>query len=139
EAFHRNLAAGRDSVRRPSRRRLELSGLDAGADCQVTALVDRIDCFDHEFFHVPPAEAERMDPHHRLTLELVCHAIESSGRSLAAMRGTPTPLLLSAPRSDYQLLWESRDMLTLLGTSASGMVGRIAHLLDLRGPALVVE
>lgn len=139
EAFHRNLASGRDSVRRPSRRRLTLSGLDATADCQVMALIDRIDHFDHEFFHVSPAEAERMDPHHRLCLELVCQAIENSGRSLASMRGTRTPLLLSAPRSDYQRLWQVRDVVTLLGTSASGMVGRIAHLLDLRGPALVVE
>ncbi|HXM56499.1 MAG TPA: condensation domain-containing protein, partial [Candidatus Dormibacteraeota bacterium] len=139
DAFHRNLASGRDSVRRPSRRRLELSGLDPTADCQVTALVDRIDRFDHEFFDVPLAEAERMDPHHRLSLELVCQAIEDSGRALGAMRGTRTPLLLSAPRPDYARLWEARDVLTLLGTSPAGMAGRIAHLLDLRGPALVVE
>ncbi|MEA2224222.1 MAG: hypothetical protein QOH83_2598, partial [Solirubrobacteraceae bacterium] len=84
-------------------------------------------------------EAEYMDPHQRVTLELVCAAVENSGYSLAALRGTPTGVFLSAPRPEYYELFRDVDPLELLGNAPSALVGRISYVLDLHGPSLVVD
>lgn len=137
--FHRNLAEGRDSVRPLPEDRLRYATLDPSVDYPEVGCLDRIDLFDHGFFTISLREAELMDPHQRLSLQLVCAAIENAGYALGSLRGTRTAVMLSAPRSEYSRLIRIPDPLELLGTEPAALAGRIAYALDLQGPALVID
>jgi amino acid adenylation domain-containing protein len=139
DAFHRNLLAGRDSVRRLSAERMSTSSIDPAADYSPTGWLERIDLFDHRFFGISLREAELMDPHQRIALQLAHAAIEDAGYDTGALRGTPTAVLLSAPRPEYGELIEEPDPLMLLGNAPSALAGRISYLLDLRGTSMVVD
>nr|MDQ3956922.1 polyketide synthase [Actinomycetota bacterium] len=139
EELHRNLAAGRDSVRPLSRERIERTSVDPAPDYPTVGFLEDVDLFDYRFFNISLREAEYMDPHQRLTLELVCAAIEDSGYSLSSLGGTPTGVFLSAPRPEYYELFRDVDPLELLGNAPSALAGRISYALDLRGPSLVVD
>jgi len=134
--LHRLLAEGRDSVRPVPPERLAMAGLSRSAEYPIMASLDRIDEFDREFFGITPAEAEVMDPHQRLTLQLACAAVENAGYRLSALRGGRTGVFLSAPRPDFTRLVGESDVLTLLGTSPAALAGRVSYLLGLEGTAL---
>jgi amino acid adenylation domain-containing protein/non-ribosomal peptide synthase protein (TIGR01720 family) len=137
--LYRNLAGGRDSVRALPRERIETTSIDPALDYPTVGCLDRIDLFDHRFFNISLREAEYMDPHQRVTLELVCAAIENAGYSTASLRGTGTGVFLSAPRPEYYELFRDVDPLELLGNAPSALAGRISYVLDLHGPSLVVD
>ncbi|MDQ3951770.1 MAG: phosphopantetheine-binding protein, partial [Actinomycetota bacterium] len=139
DELYRNLAGGRDSVRPLPRERIETTSIDPTLDYPTVGCLDRIDLFDHRFFNISLREAEYMDPHQRVTLELVCAAVENAGYSLASLRGTRTGVFLSAPRPEYYELFRDVDPLELLGNAPSALAGRISYVLDLHGPSLVVD
>ncbi len=101
--------------------------------------------FDAGFFGIGPREALMMDPQQRLFLEVSWEAIERAGIDPTSLRGTDTGVfaglagqdysagLLGAPRSEDQITYLS------MGSSASVMSGRLAYLLDLRGPAFTLD
>ncbi|HEX2058862.1 MAG TPA: amino acid adenylation domain-containing protein, partial [Actinomycetota bacterium] len=135
----RNLSGGRDSVRRLPEERIETTSIDPTLEYPTVGCLDRIDLFDHRFFNISLREAEYMDPHQRVTLELVWAAVENAGYSLASLRGTRTGVFLSAPRPEYYELFKDVDPLELLGNAPSALAGRISYVLDLHGPSLVVD
>jgi amino acid adenylation domain-containing protein/non-ribosomal peptide synthase protein (TIGR01720 family) len=139
DELHRNLAGGRDSVRSLPRERIESTSIDPRPRYPTVGCLDRIDLFDHKFFNISLREAEYMDPHQRVTLELVCAAIENAGYAPASLRGTRTGVFLSAPRPEYYELFRDVDPLELLGNAPSALAGRISYLLDLHGPSLVID
>ena len=49
-----------------------------------------IEKFDNTFFHVPPQEANAIDPQQRMLLEIAYEAIESAGLPLDTFTGTDT-------------------------------------------------
>ncbi|MEU7260377.1 condensation domain-containing protein [Streptomyces rimosus] len=139
ETFHDNLRAGRDSVGRPGRARLH-PGDDPGERYLAMGYLDRIDLFDHELFGIPRREAELMDPHQRLLLQLTHQAIESAGYAPAALRGSAASVLLAAVETGPDRVAETdRDVVQLLGTSTAALAARLSYLFDLQGPALVVD
>ncbi|MFN2587590.1 MAG: amino acid adenylation domain-containing protein [Actinomycetota bacterium] len=138
-ALHRNLAEGRDSVRSLPQERIEHTSIDPTLEYPTAGCLDRIDLFDHGFFNISLREAEYMDPHQRVTLELVCAAIENAGYSLASLRGTRTGVFLSAPRPEYYEPFRDVDPLELLGNAPSALAGRISYVLDLHGPSIVID
>lgn len=139
ETFHDNLRAGRDSVGRPGRDRLH-PGDDPGERYLAMGYLDRIDLFDHELFGIPRREAELMDPHQRLLLQLTHQAIESAGYAPAALRGSAASVLLAAVETGPDWVAETdRDVVQLLGTSTAALAARLSYLFDLQGPALVVD
>ncbi|HEY3188508.1 MAG TPA: polyketide synthase, partial [Solirubrobacteraceae bacterium] len=139
EAFAANLAAGRDSVGPPTAERLWWSTLPPRDDYPAAGYLDRIDLFDHRFFGISRREADLMDPHQRLTLELVWSAVEDAGCAPGALRGTKTGVFLTAPRDTYSSLVREPDALTMLGSAPSALPGRVAYALDLRGPAIAFD
>ncbi|MBT2408589.1 MULTISPECIES: beta-ketoacyl synthase N-terminal-like domain-containing protein [unclassified Streptomyces] len=136
-----NLGAGRDSVRPVPADRLALSGEEPGAERQPLAPLAGIEHFDHEFFRISLREAQLMAPEQRIALQLACAAIEDAGYALGSFRGTKTAVVLAGGPSDYpDLIPEGDDeLLTLLGTGTPSLCGRIAYLLGLCGPAIVLD
>ncbi len=139
EELHALLLKGHDAVRPVPRRRLEMAGLDPDGVHPPMATLEGIDEFDRAFFGITPAEAEAMDPHQRLTLQLACAAVENAGYALSALRGRRCGVFLSAPRPEYTALVGEGSLLTMLGTAAPALAGRVSYLLGLRGPALALE
>jgi acyl transferase domain-containing protein/acyl carrier protein len=103
--------------------------------------------FDAQLFGLPPAEALRMDPQQRLLLELAWAALEDAGLAPDRLRGTRTGVFVGLmdgmQYAQLQLECAGPELLNdpffAMGAAASVAAGRIAYLLDLRGPALPVD
>ncbi|WP_405773935.1 SDR family NAD(P)-dependent oxidoreductase [Streptomyces sp. NBC_01538] len=121
-------------------------GTPGKAYTQQGAFLDAISGWDAGFFGYTPREALRLDPQHRLLLELVWEAVENAGISPDALRGSRTGVFLGLTDSQYdvrQMAIEGPGCLDDpnfgLGTSASAAAGRIAYQFDWRGPALTID
>ncbi len=139
QQFLDNLAAARDSVRPIEHDRLHYSS-QPHQPYQINGHLRRIDTFDHAFFGLSRAEAVHMEPNHRFALELAAAAVEDAGYGLKAFAGSRTGVVMSAPDNPmYSTLFDELSPVTLTGTTISALAGRIAYLLDLRGPATMVD
>ncbi|NUR88270.1 MAG: polyketide synthase, partial [Nonomuraea sp.] len=99
--------------------------------------------FDARFFGISPFEALRLDPQHRILLELVWEALADAGIPAGSLAGTNTGVYTSLLPSGYWDLVRRAgmyDMHAALGSAVSGIFpGRVSTLLDLRGPSMGVE
>lgn len=107
----------------------------------VGPYLEDADKFDAQFFGITDAEADTMDPQHRIFLEQAWRALEDAGYSEDTIRGTRTGCFVGrdgtnsnfyrhmvGPESSYHGgIWE--------GILAS----RINYHFDLRGPSSVVD
>jgi 3-oxoacyl-(acyl-carrier-protein) synthase len=111
-------------------------------DHHLGSYLDRIDRFDAARFRLAPRVAEAMDPHQRICLESAADAIED-----ATANGAPATKRIGVYASAaatqlaaYERLQRSvgvaPDPLAVLAPS---LAARISHVLDLRGPAIVVD
>lgn len=141
QGFHRNLCEGIDSVRQISESRREHLGIDSSVECQKIASIERIDEFDHAFFGLSLREAELMDPHQRLLLQLTCTAIENAGYRLTQMKGERVAVVFSASHNAYAELINDPDPdpTAITGNLSAALAGRVSYALDLRGPAMVID
>ncbi|MEA5367265.1 SDR family NAD(P)-dependent oxidoreductase [Amycolatopsis sp., V23-08] len=154
EKFWTNLVEGRDLVREvPADRWNAADYYDPDrtapgkAYTQQGAFVDDIAGWDAAFFGLSPQEARRLDPTFRLLMELVWEGIEDAGLTADELRGSRTGvfagLIDTMQYSMRQLEADGMDAADDpyfgLGSSLSAAAGRIAHLLDLRGPCLTVD
>ncbi|MGP4045431.1 amino acid adenylation domain-containing protein [Streptomyces sp. 2A115] len=139
DRLHGNLATGRDSVRAPDADRIQYAGGRPGTDYEDLGYLDRVDLFDHAFFGISLGEAELMDPHQRLTLQLVHQALENACYAPATLRGSRTAVIVSAPEPSYARLYAEDDPQQILGSIPAALAARISYLFDFAGPALVVD
>ncbi len=154
EKFWENLVQGKDLVREvPPDRWTAADYYDPDrtapgkAYTQQGAFVDDIAGWDAAFFGLSPQEARRLDPTFRLLMELVWEGIEDAGLTADELRGSRTGvfagLIDTMQYSMRQLEADGMDAADDpyfgLGSSLSAAAGRIAHLLDLRGPCLTVD
>ncbi|MCP3060224.1 type I polyketide synthase [Myxococcus sp. K38C18041901] len=111
--------------------------------CRHGAFLEDIDQFEPRFFGISPREAARMDPQHRLLLEVAWEALESAGRDPSSLRGTRTGVFVGMMGQDYtQLATQSPDLIdahTGSGNGASVASGRLSYTFDLQGPSLTVD
>ncbi|WP_164018754.1 beta-ketoacyl synthase N-terminal-like domain-containing protein [Pyxidicoccus trucidator] len=139
ERFADLLDAGTDLVGPVSAERKRDAGVPEDVDVPPVALLERIDAFDPAFFGLSQWEAEHMDPQHRLALELACRAVYDAGHGPRSLRGSRTAVVLSPGRAGYsELLGETGSALSM-GNLQAAAAGRISYLLDLRGPAFVID
>ncbi|MEO1628191.1 MAG: beta-ketoacyl synthase N-terminal-like domain-containing protein, partial [Bacteroidota bacterium] len=101
--------------------------------------LDRIDLFDAAFFNITPGEAKRMTPEQRIFLEEAVKCFFSATKSLDDIRGSKTGIFSSLANSQYGLLNTSNSNSSMAELDAAMNVTRLAHLFDLRGPAITVE
>ncbi|WP_426752691.1 type I polyketide synthase [Myxococcus sp. Y35] len=102
-----------------------------------------IDQFEPRFFGISPREAARMDPQHRLLLEVAWEAVERSGRNPASLNGTRTGVFVGLMGQDYtQIATQSPELIdahTGAGNGASVAAGRLSYTFGLQGPSLTVD
>ncbi|KWZ39932.1 HAD family hydrolase [Burkholderia savannae] len=100
-------------------------------------LFERIDEFDHAFFHLSPNEAQMMEPAERMFLEEAWHAVEDAGLVPDRLAGANWGVFAGSG-GDYDLHVQS-----VLGiapqVSASTLPGRVAYHLNLHGPVMAID
>ncbi|MDP9835688.1 acyl transferase domain-containing protein/acyl carrier protein [Neorhizobium huautlense] len=109
------------------------------------ALADK-ECFDAEFFGFAPSEAALMDPQQRVFLETAWHAMENAGYGGGSDR--MTGVFAASGFGDYVLKHvglrsyadsAAEHFAMLIGNDKDFLASRVAHHLDLKGPAVVVQ
>jgi len=156
EQFWELLAAGREGVRRlPEQRRKDV---DAYLSARGIALpiqeelylrssyLQDIAGFDPAFFDLSKQEANYMDPNQRIFLETAWNALEDAGYGGSEIRGSDTGVYAGFSSDfgdDYRhmlgMLAPDSPEVAVSGNVKSIIASRIAYLLDLRGPAVLVD
>jgi acyl transferase domain-containing protein len=142
DGYWRMVVAGRDAVRPiPPPRARDM----AATNLRPAALLEDIETFDAGFFDISPREAVQMDPQQRLFLEVAWEALEDAGQTRSALAGSPTGVFVGVHNhSGGYLELQTAELSRLNEYSAVGsghdvIAGRLAYVLDLRGPSMVVN
>ena len=106
--------------------------------------LESVDEFDHEFFGFSPREAERMDPQHRLVLELVWEALQDAGMPPSRLPREKTGVFVGIMSAEYGKMIASSgaaafDTYYLTGNLPSFAAGRVAYALGTRGPCMAID
>jgi acyl transferase domain-containing protein len=99
--------------------------------------------FDAAFFKISAAEAKQMDPQQRLFLEVAIRALNHANIRLDSLNNSNTGIFCGTSAQDYSQL-NYKDAVefnshTLIGAASSAIAGRLAHFLNLKGPAMAVD
>lgn len=94
--------------------------------------------FDAQFFNIGAAEAEAMDPQHRLLLEVVYEAMEAGGYTLSQLQGSDTAVYVGMMCTDYYAtsLLDANQIAnySATGIATSNASSRISYHFDFHGP-----
>ncbi|KAL6818844.1 6-methylsalicylic acid synthase MsaS [Trichoderma sp. SZMC 28013] len=105
--------------------------------------INDLENFDAAFFGVSPKEAEQMDPHQRLGLELSWEALEDAGLDPKSLAGSNTAVYMGIDSDDYsRLLLEDLPNIEPwmgIGSAPHGVPNRISYHFDLMGPSSAVD
>ncbi|MEB3048569.1 type I polyketide synthase [Mycolicibacter sp. MYC123] len=157
-AYWNNLRNGVESIVTLSEDELRANGVSDKALAnhnyvRRAALLEGIEEFDASFFGFTPLAARTLDPQHRLFLQTAWHALEDAGYQPGKIDGsvgvygtsTTSGYLLHNLMSHYDpnvILGQgvSFEMVNLsLQNDKDYLATRVAHQLDLHGPALSVQ
>lgn len=156
-AFWRNLCEGVETIRRfdPAELRDDVDAAVRSSEGYVRAraTLAGVDLFDAEFFGIHAAEAERIDPQHRLLLECCWEALEDGGYDPSTYPGA-IGVYAGCSINTYFLnnVLGNRDAVDrftsdypvgsyaeLLGAGQDFLATRVAYKLGLRGPAITMQ
>lgn len=144
------LQNGVDAIREIPRDRWSL---DEFYDADVSApgkmntrrggFLDRVDEFDADFFGISPREAIRIDPQHRVLLEVAWEALENAGIPPASLAESRTGVYVGVIGNDYAFL-QARDLTDMdvfsgTGSSHAVLANRLSYVLNLRGPSIALD
>jgi acyl transferase domain-containing protein/NADPH:quinone reductase-like Zn-dependent oxidoreductase/acyl carrier protein len=105
--------------------------------------LQRLKEFDAQFFKISPREAEKVDPHQRLMLEVTFEAFEDAGIKPDDVWGSRTGVYAGMWSSDFEhLLSNSKDDIDVYSTTGSGRyaaAGRLAYFFNLQGPTFTID
>lgn len=137
--FRRNLITGRDCIRDFSFERKANTTLALDKEFMTIGFVEDVDKFDHKFFNISKAEAENMDPHQRMLMEVVYEAVESAGYNIDELNGSETAVFISDTEQPYGQLSDQFDPTQITGTLSAATAGRISRFFNFRGTAAMVD
>ncbi len=146
EEFWTNLDSGRLSIRPfPAHRRADLSAIDNGqAELFAGGFLNNVDGFDSAYFNIAPAIARHMDPYHRLFLMALIEAIEDAGYSRQELNGKNIGVFAGNDHT-HRLFNSYLDFVNepgfnaITGSWTAIFASRLSYLLNLKGPAMVVD
>jgi acyl transferase domain-containing protein/acyl carrier protein len=102
-----------------------------------------VDHFDAEFFGISRREAERLDPQHRLLMEVLWESLWDARIEPEKTAGNTCGVFAGVYNNDYFRLQFGHaaeiNAYTSTGTSHSAAVGRISFLLDWKGPSIAID
>lgn len=106
-------------------------------------LSENVRCFDTQFFGIPPAEAEPMDPQHRFLLEVVYEALSNAGLTIEQLYNSDTAVFVGLMCSDYCVL-QAQDLNAVPTYHASGIANsnassRISYFFNWHGPCMTID
>jgi len=151
EALWDNLLAGRDGITRFTLETLDpsvpASHRDDPSYVLARGVIDNVEWFDNGFFGISAREAEVMDPQHRLFLELAWECLERAGYapdrtpgSVGVFGGIYGPSYLQhCIMAHPEALERAGDLQVLLSNDKDYAALRVAHRLNLKGPAVAVH
>jgi amino acid adenylation domain-containing protein len=145
-----NLIAGRECISRFAPEQLDPSiPADLRSHPRYVAargVVADADRFDAAFFGISPAEALLMDPQQRVLLELCWNALEHAGvdpsrfaGSVGVYAGTSNNTYRKRVEARADLLRTAGEFTAMLANEKDYAATRVAHRLDLHGPALSIH
>ena len=151
EALWDNLLAGRDGITHFTLETLDPSVPDSArrdpSYVRARGVIDDVECFDNGFFGISAREAEVMDPQHRLFLELAWECLERAGYApdrtespVGVFGGIYGPSYLRHNVMAHPEAMERvGDLQVLLSNDKDYAALRVAHKLNLKGPAVAVH
>lgn len=108
--------------------------------------LQEIAAFDHEFFGISAQEATLMSPDQRLLLETAWSAIEDAGYGGGKLTSSKTGIFLGHStdfgvryKDIVETLQPTLASMAITGNIHSIIASRIAYLLDLKGPSMVID
>lgn len=116
-------------------------------------VLDRAEWFDAAHFGLTPREADRLDPQHRVLLELAQEALDAAGHDPDRFDGR-IGIFAGASQNSYLLnnlagapgaaralaaSYPAGDPATTFGNDKDFLTTRVAYKLNLRGPAVTVQ
>ncbi|MFD4553691.1 acyltransferase domain-containing protein [Streptomyces sp. NPDC058469] len=105
--------------------------------------LDNIAGFDADFFRITPREAAVMDPQQRILLEVVRETLDHAAVPATALAGTATGIYVGVSAPEYGQLTgadaNAVDPWAPAGAALSVTAGRLAYVLDTRGPNMAVD
>jgi acyl transferase domain-containing protein len=108
-------------------------------------LDENIRVFDPQFFGMSPAEAENIDPQHRLLMENVYETVESAGLRLEDLAGADVGVFVGLMGNEYfdnanqDVQGVSSGQILTTGTARSMASNRLSYTFDFRGPSATVD
>ena len=151
--FWDNLTAGRNSITQFTDAELAAAGYDPEVlrslpgYVAARGIVEKPEWFDRTFFGISPKEAELMDPQQRIFLEIAWEAMEDAGCDPSRYPGLIGVFAGMSINTYYPFfVCQRRDIIDAMGLINAGianendyLASRLAHKLDLRGPALNIQ
>ncbi|MGK3965270.1 type I polyketide synthase [Sorangium sp. So ce1667] len=141
-AYWNLLSQGLDAVVE-TRARWPEGADDRPPEGRWAGLLEAPDAFDAAFFGISPREAAKIDPQHRMLLEVAWEALEDAGIPPLGLAGTRTGVFVGVASNEYgeAILAASSETEAYDGTG-NGLAfasGRLAYSLGLQGPCMSVD
>ncbi|OAB26487.1 hypothetical protein PMSD_25200 [Paenibacillus macquariensis subsp. defensor] len=141
-----NITVFPESRKKDANAYFRMTGTEILNEYAPGAYIDRIDEFDYDYFGISPIEAKLMDLNQRLFLQIAVQAIEDAGYGIQSMSDSHTGVYLGFSDDfcqEYKTLVAAAqpDMfnLSVSGNVHSIIASRIAYILNLKGPAMLVD
>ncbi|XP_076147275.1 phthioceranic/hydroxyphthioceranic acid synthase-like [Alosa pseudoharengus] len=107
------------------------------------ALINGFNEFDKKLFGITDAEADQMDPQHKLLLQCSYRALEDAGIPMEKASGTRTGVYIGLMNKDYEIrLCNNSNAIThyfSTGTAMSVAANRISYTFNLTGPSFALD
>ncbi|GHC96413.1 polyketide synthase [Streptomyces violarus] len=144
DGYWRLLSEGVDAIRRvPEDRWRDFTAFPPADAHPYGGYLDDIAGFDADFFRITPREAAVMDPQQRILLEVVHEALDHAAVPAGSLAGTATGVFVGVSAPEYGQLTGADpaavDPWAPAGGALSVAAGRLAYVLDARGPSMAVD
>lgn len=139
QELYENLKKGHCSAKRLSKERKRSTSLKVNQEYKIFSFLEDVDLFDHKFFKLSMAEAQSMDPHQRLLMEVVYETFESAGYNPDQFWGSNTAVFCGDVSLSYYNLATQYDPTLLTGNLNTVTASRISRFFNLRGTNLMVD